>query len=527
MTRTFELRLCAALFLPAALCMLLDARPAAADWVWDTEVGWVDMNVAPAESAQERYAYARGLFVQGNYASAREVLEEVVRRFPDSPQVPHARFAEARCEAILGNAAAAGRIVAELLAERPEGIDLNELAAFQIELVDRIADPAESSRVLVAAAALAPSASLRAEAQLKLAREQYLMGRYDEAWESSEFARSEAPGPEIKTQALFLSALSDLAAARRDNGDIARVRRAQGRLRGLVSSTSEAAMLDRVQECLWLTESILNEPDLPRQSVYYDALRLYAPGADTLSCKSFRKAARRYKGAPAGETARFYQAECYFREERIWKAFKTYQAFVDEYPASRRMRAVIEREFAIGRSLEAQGSKRRAGDVMAAVAHNNPIGPLADDAYMALGRAALERERFAEARDLFDLVAREYPRSEWVNAAIYMGGVADFRNSDYANDRQALLERARGSFELYRRYAPDGPFAVDAASLIADCGEKLSRDMMETAGFYERRKQFASARVYYREVLKEYPDSTAAADAKVRIGPSAEEEAAP
>jgi outer membrane assembly lipoprotein YfiO len=493
------------------------APSAFAEWVWDTEVGWVDTAVAPAASAREIYAYARGLLVQGNYASARDVFQRVAREYPTSELTAKARFAEARCEAVLGNVTIAARLIEQLLAERPAGIDINELAAMQVELAERIIDAPESSQALATAAALAPSASLRMAAQLKLADKQFAQGRYQEAWEDYEFALSEAPDAANKAKAMFMSALSDMAVSRQDGHDMYRVQRARDRLKGVISFLGDSALLNRAQESLWLAESLLNEPDADRRAVYYDAALLQARDSADLSATPFRKAAKRFKGTTTGEAARFYQAECYFREDRVWKAFKTYERFVKEYPASRRMRSVIEREFLIGRRLEEEGERGKVEHVMSAVAHNNPIGPWADDAYMALGRANIARERFGEARDYFDLVVLEYPRSEWVQAAVYMGGVADLEHSDFANDRQRLLERARSSFELYLRNAPDGPFAADAQELLRDCREKQSRDMMTVAAFYERRKQPGAARVYYEEIVREFPATNAADTARTRL----------
>ncbi len=451
--------------------------------------------------------------VRGDFASARDLFAEVARKFPSAGITAKSRFAQAQCETILGNDVVAARIVGALLAERPHDLDLNELTSFQLEIGQRIADPVHSMNALALAAALAPNASLRSRAQMALASRQFARGHYEHAWESYEFALAETADPTVRNEALRLSALSDLAASRIAGHDAFRVERAQRRLQALLASSGETESASDVQECLWLTEGLLQEPDPAGRAVYYEAVRLREPEG-TADAGLFRKGARRFRGSPAGETARYYQAECYFADGRHWKAFKTLQDFVEEYPASRRMRSVIEREFRIGRLLNEQGKYRKGEIIMDAVALNNPTGSLADDAYMALGRAKLRAERFGEARDLFDLIVREYSQSEWANAAVHLGGVADLGLCDDANDREMLLARARSSFERYLRDAPDGPFAEEARRLLADCRRKQAQDMIRIAEFYQRRKQPAAAAVYHREVRERFGEGATATEVR-------------
>jgi outer membrane protein assembly factor BamD (BamD/ComL family) len=177
----------------------------------------------------------------------------------------------------------------------------------------------------------------------------------------------------------------------------------------------------------------------------------------------------------------------------------------------------VEREFAIGQALADQHEQSDAVDVMEAVAQNNSNGPLADDALMFVGRAQLDQQKFDDARATFDLVAQGYPKSKWNRAAIFQGGVADLRHSDFAPDNEMLLDRAHRAFEVYLKDQPNGPFADEAAKLKKECEEKQARTLLDIARFYERRSEPKSAVVYYHLVLTEHRDSSTAPTAKLAL----------
>jgi outer membrane protein assembly factor BamD (BamD/ComL family) len=295
------------------------------------------------------------------------------------------------------------------------------------------------------------------------------------------------------------------------------LRQAEAKLRELLSADPKGRHEKEAREYLDVINGLLKESDPERRAVYYAVTRLLEPGYGGDSTV-FKSAAKQFRGSSVGETARFYQAECLYRQGELWSAFDVYEQFLQEYAASSRRRAVVEREYVIGQALQDQHQLSRAEDVMEAVAHNASNGPLADDALMFTGRAQLDRERFEDARTTFDLVAQGYPKSKWNRAAIFMSGVADLRHSRSSPDNEMLLERAQRAFEIYLRDQPDGQFADEAKKLLSECKEKEAQTLVDVAHFYEKRDKPAAAAVYYKMVLAEYPESVSAESAKSALG---------
>jgi outer membrane protein assembly factor BamD (BamD/ComL family) len=288
-----------------------------------------------------------------------------------------------------------------------------------------------------------------------------------------------------------------------------------------LSADSKGQHAREAREYLDVIDSLLKESEPDRKAVYYAVTRVLETGYGG-GASIFKRAAAQFHGTAAGETARFYQAECLYRQGELWPAFKVYEQFMEEYAASNRRRTVVEREYAIGQALEDQHQRSDAEDVMEAVAHNASNGPLADDALMFVGRAQLDRERFEDARTTFDLVAQGYPKSKWNRAAIFLSGVADLRHCRYTPDNEMLLDRAQRAFEMYLRDQPNGQFADEAKKLLSECKEKEAKTLLDVAQFYERQHEPAAAAAYYKMVLEEHPESASAEAAKSALGQQGE-----
>ena len=81
----------------ALVTVLALACAAQAEWVWDGDLGWIDMSERPVESDRGLFAYATGLFIRGDYAAAADVFQRVEEKFPESPFAIKARFGRAKC----------------------------------------------------------------------------------------------------------------------------------------------------------------------------------------------------------------------------------------------------------------------------------------------------------------------------------------------------------------------------------------------------------------------------------------------
>jgi len=52
----------------------------------------------------------------------------------------------------------------------------------------------------------------------------------------------------------------------------------------------------------------------------------------------------------------------------------------------------------------------------------------------------------------------------------------------------------------------------------------IARQRLDTARFYEKRRRFTAARMYYEVVVEQFPDTAAATDAKLWLEQSVQQE---
>ncbi len=497
--------------LMAALLAWGVCGPTDAQWAWDGDVGWIRLGERPPETENGRYAYARALFIQGYFAGAYDAFAEFEKSYPGSPLAAKSALNRARCRERLGRAREAAEIAAELAVRATaDNATRSEAAALLLDVTPRL-DRRSAQEALVRLDSLdAESLPVAARARLRQeqARRRLQLGDYAGAREAA-LAATTMPAPSGRAEAWLAAGMADLIACRVQGHDDERVRRAAAAFR---ESGSAAA-----REAQDIAESILAEPDAQKRAVYYAATLLYEREFEA-AARVFKAAAKKYKGTSVGEMAAYYRGETAFGAEDWSEAFNLYERCVKDYPATRRMRALVEREFEIGRALDRAGDASLAIRAMEAVAQNYPLGALADDAYMYAGQAHMARGDWFEAKSAFDVVVYGHPRSEWNTAALFLGGKCDLKQTDLARDNDVLLMQARRAFELYLRTDPRGRFAEEAQTLLAECREKQAAALMDTAAMYLRRKEKRAALVYYDYAVSHYPDSASAGPARAALG---------
>ena len=498
-----------------ALLVVLAAAPGArAEWVWDSELGWIDMSQTSVASDRGLYAHARGLFIRGDYAAALETFEEIEKRFPDSDYIPNVKFGKAKCEAHLGRHRRALDISDQLLQTEPSAVPVETIVAFQVETLKDMMQtgPHAAADLLDAVAERAPTPELKFEALMALGAARFQVADYDEALNGYRAAFDAAPKACQKNDAMFELARCEIVACRELGHDEAHVRRAlEGfqKLRGVYTKGERA---DAVKQYIWITQKVLDSTDPQMRHVYYTATYMPEKRYDE-AYSQFKEAARKLPGTPAGEAARFFQAECLYLQGEFWSAFKAYENLIREYPNTSRMRDAVEHEFAAAEKLRGQGAFGKAVMVFEAAARNDPSGPLADDAQMQAGLLHLEADRYEDAKDAFSIITRHYPQSEWSSEAMLRSGEADLKNSMSASNNEEFLVKARRSFELVLQADPKGKVAQRANALLTECDEREAQVKWGVARFYERRNQPRAAAVYYRILIRKHPESSFAAKA--------------
>lgn len=226
--------------------------------------------------------------------------------------------------------------------------------------------------------------------------------------------------------------------------------------------------------------------------------------------------------------AQYYIGLCMECLDRPYHAYLAYQTLIDKYPYSERRESVIEREFQIG-GLYLEGKKEYkflgmdialedpAIEIFNKVVKNSPYGNYADAAQYKLGLAYMKRGYFKEAQEAFEKLLEEYPDSDWADKTNYQIAACASAASLESSYDQSTTQEAVKKFEDFIAENPDAPIVRDALKNLRDLKEKEAKASFEIAEFYEIQRAYDSAKIYYQDILTNYPNTIWAPKAKDRL----------
>jgi len=275
----------------------------------------------------------------------------------------------------------------------------------------------------------------------------------------------------------------------------------------------------------WVNPKTATKPT-PKEQFDF-AKSLYDIKNYTEAIREFKKLLKHYPKSREAAEGQYYLGVIEEEQGNLYEAYQAYQKVIDKYPFSERIQEIIEREFKIGEAFMS-GKKRKAYgvtlpvenpaiEIFSKVVENSTYGPLAPKAQYKLGLVLKGLSRYYEAEEAFNKVITNYPDSEWAAAAKFQVAscrAAVSRSPDYD---QGAAKEAKEQFEEFLREHPDAVLSRQAEDNIAQLKEKEAESNYNIGLFYEKQKEYQAARVYYNDLLNNYPDSIWAAKALERL----------
>ncbi|MCK4807023.1 MAG: outer membrane protein assembly factor BamD, partial [Candidatus Aegiribacteria sp.] len=125
---------------------------------------------------------------------------------------------------------------------------------------------------------------------------------------------------------------------------------------------------------------------------------------------------------------------------------------------------------------------------------------------------------WADALFYFDRVEREYARSQWADDCAYQSArVWWCQRQDYRKDLTPVLN-CKIELESFFDEYPGSTLLEDAASLMDDVSNHLSRRALFIGQFYARREKYDASLLYLREALNDYGKTDCMADVLISLG---------
>jgi outer membrane protein assembly factor BamD (BamD/ComL family) len=167
--------------------------------------------------------------------------------------------------------------------------------------------------------------------------------------------------------------------------------------------------------------------------------------------------------------------------------------------------------------LRLEGARSLGEELLIRVQERMPGSQLAETAALELADYYYKRRDLPMAADMYGIIAESYPESPYRRYAalreIY-ANIAGYKGPRY--DRSALVETGILIEDFQARYPADAEQAGVTAELTAWVDESAATHLLDTAKWYLRRGDEASARFTLRRLVRDNPRSAAAAEA-VRV----------
>ncbi len=249
-----------------------------------------------------------------------------------------------------------------------------------------------------------------------------------------------------------------------------------------------------------------------------------------LALKAARRTVKRWPLSDFTPDAQFMIGRVYEHKNHDEKAFNEYQKVIDKYPKYSKYEEVLQRQYEIAnRFLGGQWFKlwgvipifpsmEKTAAMYEKLVKSGPYSDVGAQAQLKMGEAHVKEEQFSKAVKQYERAADIYSdRKEVASEALFKAGLAYHKQTKAAEYDQNSSTKAIATFSDFIALYPEDPRVPEAQQLIVELKTEQARGAFEIARFYEKKKAWQGAMVYYNEVLIKDPESPFAADARARI----------
>jgi outer membrane protein assembly factor BamD len=249
-----------------------------------------------------------------------------------------------------------------------------------------------------------------------------------------------------------------------------------------------------------------------------------------LAKKAARRTVKRWPLSDYAPQAQYLLGRCYEAGHNDQRAFKEYQTLIEKYPKAENFNEVLHRQYEIAnRFLAGQWFKlwgfipffpsmEKTADMLAKIIRNGPYSDIAPEAQLKIGTAREKQKEFALAVKAYEKASERYNDNPVIAPeALYRTGLAYQKEAQTAEYDQSAAASAIGTFNDFIALYPEDKRTTEAQKIIASLRTEQARGAFQIARFYDKKRRWDGAKVYYSEAVSKDPESTYAAEARRRL----------
>ncbi len=208
-------------------------------------------------------------------------------------------------------------------------------------------------------------------------------------------------------------------------------------------------------------------------------------------------------------------------------AYKYYNEYLSKYPKGDGFDEALEGLYNIGQKF-LEGARRRlwgmktfpsmvrAQEIFQGIVNTAPFSKWAPLAQFYVGQALEKQGKPDDAIAAYQEVIARYPTDPAAADAQYQIGWVYMVESRTAYDKTAS-QKAQDAFDDFLAQYPNSEKAAQAQDNLKTLQSHEDQSAVTIAKFYDKKKDYKAAYIYYQEVIKEQPGTPEAAAAEARI----------
>jgi len=293
-----------------------------------------------------------------------------------------------------------------------------------------------------------------------------------------------------------------------------------------IASTAEAQWTWTPQTGRWINIKRLPKETAELQIEHARSLMIQGEFGEAID--ETEKFSKYYGDSELADENQYLRGEIRLAQGKLVDASREFQLVVSNYSDSALYDSVIEKQYEIGDRLYQQGEERltkkwrfgrkrpfkRAIDVYSMVINNQPFTDAAAEAQYKVGLCHHTRKEYVEAAHEYRRVIEDYSTSEWVDEACMSLADCYYDASRPPEYDQEPSQLAIDAIDEFKHRYPSDERVAGLDEKRAEMRENIAGQRLSTAQFYEKRRNFNAARVYYEMLAGEFPDTTSGESAK-------------
>ena len=258
------------------------------------------------------------------------------------------------------------------------------------------------------------------------------------------------------------------------------------------------------------------------------AQEAFDAGKFKLATKAAKRVTRVWPLSDFSPKAQYLVGRSYEARGRADRAFKAYQLLIERYPKLENYPEVLQRQYDIATLylngkwfylwgfIPAGPDRDKVVEMYEKLIRNGPYSEVAPQAQMDIGTAREKQREWELAVRAYERAADRYnDQPKVASDAFYRAGLAHLQQAEEAEYDQSAAGKAINAFTDFISLYPTDERVAEAQKRIIELYRVQADGSYRIARYYQKRRRYDGALIYYNEVVDIYTRFIKESDAPI------------